>query len=217
MSIFQALNPEDHKDWPNDPWINRTVEPWFTGRSQQDARGTWTTTRFARESTTSPLTPFHTDDRGTYWNSDGCRDVKALGYSYDELRDWDPKYHTSGKFDEALYCSDIRASLIQKYGWALPPMNRIRRLATAAAAFRDAVAAAPAPASGVAAAEEVEAQTVLAKAEPELTFAAKKAAPQRAPVESVDIPIAERQFDEYVVNVRVDRCVQGFLLIIYAI
>ena len=118
--------------------------------------------------------------------------MKSLGYSYEELRDWDPKYHSSGRFDEALYCSDIRASLVRNYGWALPPMNRIRRLA------RAATTAARAPATEAPAAEAEE-----NKEGPELHFTARRV--HREVPRSSAVPVEQRQFDEYVVNVRVDR------------
>ena len=172
LSIFQALNPADYKDWPNDPWISGTVEPWFTNLEQVDAQGTWTRKYGENEQTTSPLTPFHKDENGTVYDSDDCRFVNNFGYAFEELQDWLPKYHASGKFDEPLFCKDIRTALIQKYGWALPPLNAVRRLALGA--DHDLPAADPR-----------------------------------------SVPVKERQYNEYVINVRVDRYVDSCLQMQY--
>lgn len=163
MSIFQALNPQDHKNWPNDPWISKTVEPWFTGISQDDTYGTWTRPHGKPETTTSPLTPFHKDVSGTVYDSDGCRYISHFGYAFEELQDWLPKYHTTGRFDEPLFCQDIRKALIDKYGWALPSLDAVRRIAHGAP------------------------QRQLPKVDPH------------------SLPASERQYNEYVINVRVDR------------
>lgn len=129
LSIFQALNPADYANWPNDKWISGTQEPWFTDQSQVDAQGTWTRKYGENEQTTSLLTPFSKDTNGTIYDSDGCRNINILGYAFEELQDWLPKYHASGSFNEPLYCKDIRKKLIQKYGWALPTLNSVRRIA----------------------------------------------------------------------------------------
>ncbi|KAJ3538356.1 hypothetical protein NM688_g6533 [Phlebia brevispora] len=122
LSIFQALNPSDHESWPNDPWISGTLEPWFTGRKQVDAQGTWTRPAGAEETTESPLTPFHKDTEGTVYDSDGCRYINQFGYAFEELQDWLPRYWTDRKFNEPLFCEDIIKSLIDKYGWVLPKL-----------------------------------------------------------------------------------------------
>ena len=165
MSIFQALNPQDHKDWPHDKWISGTVEPWFTGVSQEDSSGTYTRPYGSQETTTDLLTPFHKDTDGTVYDSDGCRYINNFGYAFEELQDWLPKYHTRGKFNEPLFCADIRKALKEKYGWALPSLDAVRRIARGAP------------------------QQHLPKAEPST------------------LPIQERQYNEYVINVRVDRYV----------
>ncbi|KAJ3552388.1 hypothetical protein NM688_g4174 [Phlebia brevispora] len=132
LSIFQALNPADYKNWPEDEWISNTVEPWFSGIQQSDSGGTWTRPSGQMESTDSPLTPFHKDTQGTFYDSDGCRFIKDFGYTYEELQDWLPRYNESGKFNEPLLCQDLRKTLIQKYGWALPKIPVVRSIALGA-------------------------------------------------------------------------------------
>ena len=75
---------------------------------------------------TSPLAPFHKDEYGECWDSNSCRDIQELGYAFEELRDWLPKYHASGKFDRPAYCEDIRKSLNDKYSWANSTLRRLR-------------------------------------------------------------------------------------------
>lgn len=36
----------------------------------------------------APLYPFHKDDHATNWNSNACRDIGLLGYAYEELQYW---------------------------------------------------------------------------------------------------------------------------------
>jgi tyrosinase len=168
LSIFQALNPPDYKDWPDDPWLSGVVNPWFTEFEQKDEDGTWTTPAGDNETTTSPLTPFHKDTKGTVYDSDGCRFIKDFGYSFEELQDWAPEFMLpGGKFNTPLYCNTIRAMLNTKYGWARPPSPIISALARGLPLSQ---------LPGIH--DDVDLRTV---------------------------PTEERQFDDYAVNVRVDR------------
>jgi tyrosinase len=196
ICIFQALNPADFKSWPNDPWISKTVEPWFENVSETDDAGTWTIPHGTRERSTTPLAPFSKDERGTIWTSDGCRSFKDLGYSFEELQDWLPKYNTDGKFNEPLFVADVRQSLIDKYGWALPRIAQLRRLAQV-------------PQGTVRSQAESHAQGALASAESKVSGLASQAKQAVLGHKSTEHKSTEheRQFNEYVINVRVDRYV----------
>ena len=165
FSIFQALNPEDYKQWPEDKWISGTEEPWFTGISQKNAGGGTLTRPYGEnERSTSQLTPFHKDDQGTVYDSDGCRNINQFGYAFEELQDWLPKYHETGRFNEPKFCQDIRATLVRLYGWAVPSLDTVHRI--------------------------------------------RRRIDRHHRLPETDrrtLPIAERQYEEYVVNVRVDR------------
>ncbi|KAJ3555445.1 hypothetical protein NM688_g2574 [Phlebia brevispora] len=173
LAIFQALNPADYKDWPNDPWLRNTVNPWFDGVSQTDSRGTWTRPPSTAESANSLLTPFHKDTNGTVYDSDGCRYFANFGYAFEELQDWLPKYRdASGKFNTPLYCQDIRKALSEEYGWSLPTQHAISRLPRA-----------------------VEEPSVAEVAAEDFVL----------PQGIVPQAVQDRQYNEYVVNVLVDR------------
>lgn len=186
LSIFQALNPVDYKSWPTDPWISKTVEPWFTGEIQPDESGTWTIPHGSRERTTTPLAPFHKDKLGSTWDSDGCRFIKTLGYGYEELQDWLPKYQIEGRFNEPLFCADVRRSLVDKYGWALPQAAQVKKVARAASdrpSFDSA------------------------RGESEFGQVSLFATQEKHVAVGHSSVVHERQFNEFVVNVRVNRYV----------
>lgn len=196
LSIFQALNPEDYEDWPHDPWLSKTINPWFTSTSETDADGTWTEPHGkVSETTTTPLMPFHTDAKATFWTSDACRSTKSLGYAYEELRDWDPIFRdASGKFNEPLFCKAVRLSAIAKYGWAVPSRSRLAKLQVLRAPSVDVDEAKK---SEVAMAQSTIAKHVLGGID----------VPFKSPLFYANVPEGERQFNEYVVNARVDRYV----------
>ncbi|KAJ3555446.1 hypothetical protein NM688_g2572 [Phlebia brevispora] len=139
FSIFQALNPADYKDWPEDRWLSaKGIVSWFDHDPENDDDGTWTSSRDTEENTHSPLTPFHKDTKGTVYDSDGCRYISDFGYAFEELQDWLPKYRDEfGMFDTSLYCKDIRKALREKYGWSAPAADRIRHLGRAAKEAED--------------------------------------------------------------------------------
>ncbi|KAJ3555443.1 hypothetical protein NM688_g2573 [Phlebia brevispora] len=138
LAIFQALNPADYADWPKNPWLRGTIQPWFDGICQANEEGTMTRQCHAEESTNSPLTPFHKDTKGTVYDSDGCRYISDFEYAFEELQDWLPKYRDKfGRFNTPLYCEDIRKALTEKYGWSVPTIGSIRRLGRAAKEAED--------------------------------------------------------------------------------
>lgn len=153
-------------EWPDDDWLQGVKNPWFTGTEEVDKYGTWTTPAGTYETTTSPLTPFHRDTKGTVYDSDGCRYIKDFGYSFEELQDWKSEFMLpDGRFNTPLYCATIREKLNAKYGGCGKPSHR----------------------------------AVLALS-------------RRIPISEVpldipvwELPMEERQFDEYLVNVQVDR------------
>ena len=63
----------------------------------------------------TPLAPFHTDTKGTYYTSNDIRDWVKLGYSYPELQPWLDKYKKDGKFNLDLYLADIKYQLKKLY------------------------------------------------------------------------------------------------------
>jgi tyrosinase len=151
-------------EWPDDDWLQGVKNPWFTGTEEVDKYGTWTTPAGTYETTTSPLTPFHRDTKGTVYDSDGCRYIKDFGYSFEELQDWKSEFMLpDGRFNTPLYCRTIREKL-KEYGWAQHSHRTVCALAR-----------------GI----------PIAQVPHDITLG--------------DLLKEERQFDEYFVNVRVDR------------
>lgn len=114
--------------------------------------------------------------------------MKALGYSYLELQDWLPIFHdASGKFNEPLFCDAVKLSAKVKYEWAAPTLLRLRQL-------------------GLVHGSAEEAQT-MKHALSEIAGNVLKSTvhPFEVPLYYANVPKDELQFNEYVVNVRVDR------------
>ncbi|KAI9714213.1 MAG: hypothetical protein M1812_006434 [Candelaria pacifica] len=70
FAIWQAIYP------------NSYVTPQVT------TYGTFTTNQGATEDINSPLTPFHSDSNGNFYNSETARKTLTFGYSYPEVVDW---------------------------------------------------------------------------------------------------------------------------------
>ncbi|PSN64506.1 Di-copper centre-containing protein [Corynespora cassiicola Philippines] len=77
FAMWQALNPDSYVEPVRNP------NPTFTtpGNSIGDAK--------------SPLTPFHKDTSGTFWNSEDVRSTTTFGYTYPELSSSDTPSLTS--------------------------------------------------------------------------------------------------------------------------
>ncbi|KZT39062.1 Di-copper centre-containing protein [Sistotremastrum suecicum HHB10207 ss-3] len=63
----------------------------------------------------TPLAPFHTDTKGTYFSSDLARDWTQYGYTYPELQHWLPKYIVDGKLNRELYVQDVTDQITSLY------------------------------------------------------------------------------------------------------
>lgn len=74
FAIYQALYPSNKLSW----WVSD--ETTYTDDNGNEQRLVLTPE--------TPLTPFHTDDKGTMYNSNGVRHVADLGYTYPELQRW---------------------------------------------------------------------------------------------------------------------------------
>lgn len=133
LSVFQALNPVDYARWPNDPWLSKTDQPWFDGKVDHS------------KDELVPLEPFHKNDQGSLWNSNACRDISRLGYGYEDLQPWRyrgpviPPHLTIDPppppFDAPRYCSDIRKVIKEKYEWAVPQSEQVRRVGAKSQVF----------------------------------------------------------------------------------
>ena len=66
LAIWQAIYRDD--------WVGASEEP----------EGSATIAQGARTDASTPLKPFHKDTQGTFWTSDGVRNIGNLGYSYPE-------------------------------------------------------------------------------------------------------------------------------------
>lgn len=103
FAIWQALNVDNKSNW-----FDKSDE-------QLPDDGNWSIPTNAIDTPQTPLAPFHTDTKGTYFTSDGIQDWMKLGYSYPELQPWLDKYKKDGKFDETLYLTDIKYQLKTLY------------------------------------------------------------------------------------------------------
>lgn len=65
---------------------------------------------------TTPLRPFHADTQGRYLTAEDVRWTGMMGYTYPEMRTFQPKYHTKGKFDQETFIKDLRAEVNRLYG-----------------------------------------------------------------------------------------------------
>ncbi|KAF8243965.1 Di-copper centre-containing protein [Wilcoxina mikolae CBS 423.85] len=77
-ALWQALHPDADLKWEfgDDAETNNPIHWWVprTGQNQ-------------REEENTPLVPFHKTD-SQYWDSNAVRDLKAFGYTYPELAEW---------------------------------------------------------------------------------------------------------------------------------
>ena len=64
-------------------WQLAYPDQWVT--AFQQTHGTYTIAKNSVEDAQSPLTPFHSDSVGTYYNSDDLRDTTTLGYVYADI------------------------------------------------------------------------------------------------------------------------------------
>ncbi|KAI8958938.1 Di-copper centre-containing protein [Daldinia sp. FL1419] len=103
FAIWQALNVDNKENWFESP------------SEQLQDNGTWSIEHNAIDTPKTPLTPFHKDTEGTYFNSDDIREWTKWGYSYPELQPWLPKYKQDGEFNKQLYLNDIQDQLKRLY------------------------------------------------------------------------------------------------------
>jgi len=80
--------------WLHHANVDRLVAIWqalypnsFTS-PQVDEFGTFTNRPGAKEDINTPLTPFHSDTKGTFYTSATARKTFTFGYSYPEVVDW---------------------------------------------------------------------------------------------------------------------------------
>ena len=64
----------------------------------------------------TPLRPFHADSKGTYLTAEDVRWTGMLGYTYPEMRTFQPKYHSKGRFDQENFIKDLRTEVNRLYG-----------------------------------------------------------------------------------------------------
>ena len=62
------------------------------------------------------LLPFHTDEKGSLYDSTNARQWIPMNYSYPELQKWLPKYQKEGNFNEQLYIDDLKKIVQKLYG-----------------------------------------------------------------------------------------------------
>lgn len=91
IAIWQAI-------WP---------ETWL---SECFAETTTFTIPFGSVNSTTPLTPFHKDAAGTFWNSDHSRYIKNLGYTYPELAN-NPSHSSLISTVKKLYAGSATSSV----------------------------------------------------------------------------------------------------------
>lgn len=84
FAIWQALYP------------NSYVEPTV------DEFGTYTIPAGSTEDETTPLTPFHKNANGDFWDSTAVRNTSTFGYSYPEVQWWNSSVNTKQAVN-ALY------------------------------------------------------------------------------------------------------------------
>ncbi|MCJ1266573.1 hypothetical protein MMC22_006458, partial [Lobaria immixta] len=98
FAIWQTLNPTS--------WFTREDKPYgCSSKANADSLDTQTT----------PLTPFHSDAQGSFYNSNSIRDWTKLGYSYPELQPWLTEYNPSGVFDRHRYIKAIQRQINYLY------------------------------------------------------------------------------------------------------
>jgi tyrosinase len=95
IAIWQAI-------WP---------ETWL---SECFAETTTFTIPFGSVNSTTPLTPFHKDAAGTFWNSDHSRYIKNLGYTYPELAN-NPSHSSLISTVKKLYAGSATSSVSSNF------------------------------------------------------------------------------------------------------
>lgn len=94
FAIYQTLTDKDEKrSW----WVSDTI-------SYTDDNGENKTLTLTPK---TPLHPFHSDDKGATYDSNGIRQIAKLGYAYPELQRW---RYPPGPSGEVKY----RANLIKR-------------------------------------------------------------------------------------------------------
>jgi tyrosinase len=102
VAIWQGL-------WPNS-WVE----------THQALTGTFTIAQGDSEGAQSPLTPFHSDSSGKFWNSDMSRSTKTFGYAYPETVDWN--------VSPQQYLRNLQATVSRLYSRnAQPPRSLVSK------------------------------------------------------------------------------------------
>lgn len=98
FAIYQALYPSETLSW----WVSDEVT--YQDNSGKDQKLIFTPK--------TPLDPFHTDDKGNTYDSNGVQHIANLGYTYPELQRW---IYPSGPEGETEYKKGILARVNDLY------------------------------------------------------------------------------------------------------
>lgn len=102
FALWQGLNPEK--------WFEEGLVYDFAA---QDILGLPVNTKINNK---TPLRPFHADSKGRYLTAEDVRSTGMLGYTYPELRNFQPKYHSKGRFDMGTFIKDLITEVNRLYG-----------------------------------------------------------------------------------------------------